>query len=79
MTRHEILLFVIGGVFVIEMVSVVLQVGYFRFSGGKRIFKMAPIHHHFQKLGYDEPQIVIRFWILAIMFAIIALATLKIR
>ena len=78
-TRHEILLFVIGGVFVIEMMSVVLQVGYFRLSGGERIFRMAPIHHHFQKLGFKEPQIVVRFWILAIMFAIIALATLKIR
>ena len=75
----DILLFVIGGVFVIEMVSVVLQVGYFKISGGKRIFKMAPIHHHFQKLGFEEPQIVVRFWILAIMFAILALATLKIR
>ena len=78
-TRHEILLFLIGGVFVIEMVSVVLQVGYYKISGGKRIFKMAPIHHHFQKLDFPEPQIVVRFWILAIMFAIIALATLKIR
>ena len=63
----------------IEMVSVVLQVGYFKLSGGKRIFKMAPIHHHFQELDFPEPQIVVRFWILAIMFAIIALATLKIR
>ena len=63
----------------IEMVSVVLQVGYYKYSGGKRVFKMAPIHHHFQKLGLEEPQIVVRFWILAIMFAIIALATLKLR
>ena len=78
-TRHEILLFIIGGVFVIEMASVVLQVGYYKYSGGKRIFKMSPIHHHFQKLGIPEPQIVVRFWILAIMFAIIAMATLKIR
>ena len=78
-TRHEILLFVIGGVFVIEMASVVLQVGYYKYSGGKRIFRITPIHHHFHDMGLPEPQIVVRFWILALMFAIIALATLKLR
>jgi len=78
-TRNEILLFVIGGVFMIELFSVVLQVGYFKYSGGKRIFKCAPIHHHFHLSGWSEPQIVVRFWLLSIGFAILALATLKLR
>ena len=78
-TRNEILLLVIGGVFVMEIVSVLLQVGYFKCSGGKRIFKCAPLHHHFHLVGWSEPQVVIRFWIIAAVFAAIALATLKIR
>ena len=78
-TRNEILLIVIGGVFVMELVSVILQVGYFKLSGGKRIFRMAPIHHHFQLIGWSEPQIVIRFWLLAVAFAALALVTIKIR
>ncbi len=78
-TRNEILLFVIGGVFMMELLSVVLQVGYFKYSGGKRIFRCAPIHHHFHLAGWSEPQVVVRFWLLAIAFAVIALATLKIR
>jgi len=78
-TRNEILLFVIGGVFVIELLSVVLQVGYFRYTGGKRLFRCAPIHHHFHLAGWSEPQVVVRFWLLAAAFAAIALATLKIR
>lgn len=78
-TRNEILLLVIGGVFVIELVSVVLQVGYFKYTGGKRIFRCAPIHHHFHLLGWSEPQVVVRFWLMAIIFAAVALATLKIR
>ncbi|MHC4221536.1 MAG: phospho-N-acetylmuramoyl-pentapeptide-transferase [Planctomycetota bacterium] len=78
-TRNEILLFVIGGVFVIELASVVLQVSYFRYTGGKRIFKCAPLHHHFHLVGWSEPQVVVRFWLLATAFAAIALATLKIR
>jgi phospho-N-acetylmuramoyl-pentapeptide-transferase len=78
-TRNEILLLVIGGVFILELVSVVLQVVYFRLTGGKRLFKMAPIHHHFHLLGWSEPQVVVRFWLLAIAFAALALATLKIR
>ena len=75
-TRNEILLFVIGGVFMIELFSVVLQVGYFKYSGGKRIFRCAPIHHHFHLSGWSEPQVVVRFWLLSIAFAVIALATL---
>jgi len=78
-TRNEILLFVIGGVFVMELLSVILQVGYFKYSGGKRIFRCAPIHHHFHLSGWSEPQLVVRFWLLSIAFAIIALATLKLR
>ncbi|HIJ69795.1 MAG TPA: phospho-N-acetylmuramoyl-pentapeptide-transferase [Planctomycetes bacterium] len=78
-SRNEILLFVIGGVFVIELASVVIQVGYFKYSGGGRLFRCAPIHHHFHLGGWSEPQIVVRFWLLAVAFAILALATLKLR
>jgi phospho-N-acetylmuramoyl-pentapeptide-transferase len=78
-TRNEILLFVIGGVFVFELLSVVLQVGYFRYTGGKRLFRCAPIHHHFHLAGWSEPQVVVRFWLLAAAFAALAFATLKIR
>ena len=78
-TRHEILLLLIGGVFMIELLSVVLQVGYFKYTGGKRIFKCAPIHHHFHLAGWSEPQIVVRFWLMAVAFAAFALATLKLR
>ena len=78
-TRNEILLLIIGGVFVIELLSVVLQVGYFKYTGGKRLFRVAPIHHHFHLIGWSEPQVVVRFWLLAAAFAAMALATLKIR
>jgi len=78
-TRNEILLLIIGGVFVLELVSVVLQVGYFKYTGGKRLFRCAPIHHHFHLAGWSEPQVVVRFWLLAAAFAALALATLKIR
>ncbi len=78
-TRNEILLLVIGGVFVIELLSVVLQVGYFKYTGGKRLFRCAPIHHHFHLIGWSEPQVVVRFWLLSAAFAALALATLKIR
>ena len=78
-TRNELLLFVIGGVFMMELFSVVLQVGYFKYSGGKRIFRCAPIHHHFHLAGWSEPQVVVRFWLLSVAFSVIALATLKLR
>jgi phospho-N-acetylmuramoyl-pentapeptide-transferase len=78
-TRNEILLLIIGGVFVMELASVILQVGYFKYSGGKRMFRCAPIHHHFHLAGWSEPQVVVRFWLLAVGFATIALATLKLR
>lgn len=78
-TKHEITLAIIGGLFVIEALSVIIQVYYFRFTKGKRFFKMAPLHHHFEKCGWSESKVVARFWIIAVIFAIIGLATLKIR
>lgn len=78
-TRHELLLLIIGGVFVVEALSVMLQVGYYRFSGGQRIFKCAPLHHHFHLSGWSEPQVVVRFWLAGVAFAALALATLKLR
>ncbi|HVJ61057.1 MAG TPA: phospho-N-acetylmuramoyl-pentapeptide-transferase, partial [Burkholderiaceae bacterium] len=73
-TRQEIVLFIMGGVFVVETISVMLQVGYYRFSGGKRIFRMAPIHHHFELSGWKENQVVVRFWIITIMLVLVGLA-----
>ena len=77
-TKHEIVLAIIGGLFVVEALSVIIQVLYFK-TTGKRVFLMAPIHHHFEKKGWAEPQIVIRFWIIALILAMIGLATLKVR
>jgi len=76
--KQEILLFFIGGVFVVEALSVILQVGSFKLRG-KRIFRMAPIHHHFELLGWSESKVIVRFWILALVFALFALTTLKLR
>jgi phospho-N-acetylmuramoyl-pentapeptide-transferase len=78
-TRQEIVLFIMGGVFVAETVSVMLQVAYFRWTGGRRIFRMAPLHHHFELSGWKENQVVVRFWIITIMLVLIGLSTLKIR
>jgi phospho-N-acetylmuramoyl-pentapeptide-transferase len=77
-TKHEIVMAIIGGLFVIEALSVIIQVGYFKMTG-KRVFLMAPIHHHFEKLGWTESQVVIRFWIVAVVLALIGLSTLKLR
>ncbi|MEN3791168.1 phospho-N-acetylmuramoyl-pentapeptide-transferase [Fulvimarina sp. MAC3] len=77
-TKHEIVLAIIGGLFVIEALSVIIQVGWFKLTG-KRVFLMAPIHHHFEKLGWTESQVVIRFWIIAFMLAFVGLSTLKLR
>lgn len=77
-TKHEIALAIIGGLFVLEAVSVIVQVVSFRLTG-KRVFMMAPIHHHYEKKGWTEPQIVIRFWIISIVLALIGLSTLKLR
>ncbi len=78
-TRQELMLLIAGGVFVIEAVSVMLQVGYFKWSAGRRVFRCAPIHHHFHLGGWSEPQTVVRFWLVASMFAFLALATIKLR
>jgi phospho-N-acetylmuramoyl-pentapeptide-transferase len=78
-TRQELMLFVAGGVFVIEAISVILQVGYFKYSGGRRVFRCAPLHHHFHLGGWSEPQTVVRFWLLAALFTGFAMATIKLR
>jgi phospho-N-acetylmuramoyl-pentapeptide-transferase len=77
-TKHEIVLAVVGGLFVLEAVSVIVQVASFKLTG-KRVFRMAPIHHHFEQLGWTEPQIVIRFWIISVVLALAGLSTLKLR
>ena len=77
-TKHEIVLAIVGGLFVVEALSVIIQVAYFKRTG-RRVFLMAPIHHHFEKKGWAEPQIVIRFWIISLILALIGLATLKVR
>ena len=77
-TKHEIVLAMVGGLFVLETVSVIVQVVSFKLTG-KRVFRMAPIHHHYEQLGWTEPTIVIRFWIVAVVLALLGLATLKLR
>ena len=77
--KQELLLPFIGGVFILELMSVVLQVGSYKLRNGKRIFKMAPLHHHFELLGWSESKVIARFWILALVFALLALTTLKLR
>jgi phospho-N-acetylmuramoyl-pentapeptide-transferase len=77
--RQEYLLFVVGGVFVIEAMSVMLQVGYYKATGGKRLFRMAPLHHHFHLKGWPETKVVMRFWLLAAIFAALAMITVKLR
>jgi len=76
--KHEIVLAIIGGLFVLETVSVIVQVASFKMTG-KRVFAMAPLHHHFEQKGWKEPTIVIRFWIIAFVLALIGLSTLKLR
>jgi phospho-N-acetylmuramoyl-pentapeptide-transferase len=79
MTKQEILLAIVGGIFVLETVSVICQVGWFKISHGRRIFRMAPIHHHFELKGWAEPKIIVRFWIVSILLALVAISTLKLR
>jgi phospho-N-acetylmuramoyl-pentapeptide-transferase len=76
--RQEFLLPIVGGIFVVEVLSVIIQVSYFRFTR-KRIFLMAPIHHHYEKLGWPEQKIVVRFWIVSAILGLVALSTLKLR
>jgi phospho-N-acetylmuramoyl-pentapeptide-transferase len=78
LTKHELLLAVVGGVFVLEALSVMIQVASFKLTG-KRVFRMAPIHHHYEKLGWSEPKIIVRFWIISILLALVALSTIKVR
>jgi len=77
-TKHELVLAIVGGLFVMEAISVIIQVGYFKRTG-RRVFLMAPLHHHYEQKGWNEPTIVIRFWIIAVILALIGLATLKLR
>ncbi|MDQ5986278.1 MAG: Phospho-N-acetylmuramoyl-pentapeptide-transferase [Syntrophus sp. SKADARSKE-3] len=79
LTKQEILLVIVGGLFVLETFSVIFQVGWFKISGGKRIFRMAPIHHHFELKGWAEPKVIVRFWIISILLALLAMSTLKLR
>ena len=78
-TKQEILLVLVGGLFVIEALSVIFQVGFFKMTHGKRIFRMAPLHHHFELKGWAEPKVIVRFWIISITLALISLSTLKLR
>jgi len=78
-TKQEILLLVVGGLFVIEALSVIIQVSYFKLTKGKRVFRMAPLHHHFELKGWHESKVIVRFWIVSITLALISLSTLKIR
>jgi phospho-N-acetylmuramoyl-pentapeptide-transferase len=77
-SRHEIVLFIMGGVFVMEALSVIMQVASFKLTG-KRIFRMAPLHHHFELKGWPEPRVIVRFWIITVMLVLFGLATLKLR
>jgi phospho-N-acetylmuramoyl-pentapeptide-transferase len=77
-TKHEIVLAIVGGLFVLETVSVIVQVASYKLTG-KRVFRMAPLHHHFEKKGWAEPTVVIRFWIIAVILALVGLSTLKLR
>lgn len=79
LVRQELVLLIMGGLFVIETMSVILQVGYFKATGGKRLFRMAPLHHHFELKGWSEPKVIVRFWIMTVVFVLCGLATLKLR
>jgi len=76
--RHEIILFIMGGLFVVEAFSVIIQVASFKLTG-RRVFRMAPLHHHFELKGWPEPRVIVRFWIITVMLVLFGLATLKLR
>jgi len=78
-TKQELVLILVGGLFVFEALSVIFQVAYFKLTGGQRIFRMAPIHHHFELKGWPEPKVIVRFWIIAIILALLSISTLKVR
>ena len=77
--QKELLLVIVGGVFVVEALSVIIQVASYRYRGGRRVFRMAPIHHHFELSGWPESKVVVRFWIIGALCALLTLATLKVR
>jgi phospho-N-acetylmuramoyl-pentapeptide-transferase len=77
-TKHEIVLAIVGGLFVLETLSVIIQVSSFKLTG-KRVFRMAPLHHHFEQKGWQESTVVVRFWIISVVLALVGLATLKLR
>jgi phospho-N-acetylmuramoyl-pentapeptide-transferase len=77
-TKHELILVIVGGIFVMEVISVMVQVASFKLTG-KRVFKMAPIHHHFEQLGWPESKVIVRFWIIGIILALISISSLKLR
>jgi phospho-N-acetylmuramoyl-pentapeptide-transferase len=77
-TKHEIVLAIVGGLFVLETLSVIIQVASFKLTG-KRVFRMAPLHHHFEQKGWQESTVVVRFWIISVVLALVGLATLKLR
>jgi len=79
LTKQEIILAIVGGIFIVETISVIFQVGWFKVSNGRRIFRMAPIHHHLELKGWAEPKVIVRFWIISIILALIAVSTLKLR
>jgi phospho-N-acetylmuramoyl-pentapeptide-transferase len=79
LTKQEILLAIVGGLFAVETFSVIFQVGWFKLSRGRRIFRMAPLHHHFELKGWAEPKVIVRFWIISILLALVAISTLKLR
>jgi phospho-N-acetylmuramoyl-pentapeptide-transferase len=79
MTKQELVLILVGGIFVFEALSVIVQVAYFKMTGGERIFRMAPVHHHFELKGWAESKVTVRFWILAVILALLSLSTLKLR
>lgn len=79
LVKQELVLLIMGGIFVAETVSVILQVIYFKYSGGKRLFKMAPLHHHFELKGWEEPKVIVRFWIITVILVLMGLASLKLR
>ena len=78
LTKNELILALVGGLFVIEALSVIIQVGSFK-TRGKRVFRMAPIHHHFELKGWAEPKIIVRFWLVSLLLALLALGTIKVR
>jgi phospho-N-acetylmuramoyl-pentapeptide-transferase len=79
LVKHEMLLVLVGGIFVLETISVIMQVGFFKATNGRRIFRMAPVHHHFELKGWPEPKVIVRFWIIAAILSLMAMSTLKLR